>query len=271
MNKLVIRKAVYNFEGELIELDGYFYSGPVALCGGPSAQQQEIAAQQQQFYSTMQQDYSTTFAEQQSILGSLNASFQPILAAGINQYGFNKAEDTALRSAATDQTGASYQAATKALNENIAARGGTGFIPSGESAQLNAQNTTAAAQQEASQNLGITEAGYQQGRNDYLAAASALGGVASAYNPAQYASTANTSGQDAFGSATTNYQEGNQWEGILGGALGAAAQVGLGVATGGASLAFGGLPTGAISGMFGGPASVGLESNPGYTGNGETL
>ncbi len=247
MNKLVIRKAVYNFEGELIELDGYFYSGPVALCGGPSSQQQELAAQQQQFYATMQQDYSTTFAEQQNILAGLNASFQPILAAGINQYGFNQAEDTALRSAATDQTGASYQAADKALNENIAARGGTGFIPSGESAQLNAQNTTAAAQQEASQNLAITEAGYTQGRQNYLAAASTLGGVASAYNPTQYAQTANTSGQDAFSSATTNYNEGNQWEGVLGGVLGSVA----GAATGGLTAGLGTIVSQTGSGNWG--------------------
>ena len=57
------------------------------MCGGPSTQQQAIAGQQQQFYSNLQSGYQQMFAGQTNILNSLQSSFAPVLAAGINQYG----------------------------------------------------------------------------------------------------------------------------------------------------------------------------------------
>jgi hypothetical protein len=220
--QLVTTRAVYDFTGELVELRAFLYAGPVALCG-PSGQQQAIAAQQQQFYSTMQQDYSTMFAGQQNILTNLQNSWNPVLQAGINQYGYSAPETAALQSTATQGTATQYANASRALNEGIAARGGTSFIPSGASQQMQQSVATAAANQQSNELLGIQQSGYAQGRQDYLAAAGALSGVAQLQNPLGYAGTANQSGSSAYQSAYQNQQMQNQMYSQIGGMIGGAA------------------------------------------------
>lgn len=234
--KHIITRASFDAEGVLIELDGYLYSGPVALCGGPSQQQKDEAAAQQDFYKTLTVNYKDVFARQEAILGNLQTAWDPVLNAGINQYGFSAPEDTALRAQATEQTAKNYSQAASAVNEQLAARGGGNtFLPSGTNAQISAGVAENAAQQVSAQNLAITQAGYARGRENYMAASNALGGVAGMYNPTGYAGVANTAGQDAFSSATTNYQEAQQnspWK-IAGGILGGVASAAMGGLTGG--------------------------------------
>jgi hypothetical protein len=214
--------------GEPISREGFQYDGPIELAcgGGPSQQQQQLAAAQQAFYGTMTNSYAQTFAGQQNILTSLQNAWKPILAAGPGQYGFTSAEDAAMRSQATQGTAATYAQASTALNANLAAKGGNGFIPSGENAQLNASVAEAAANQQSSENLGITEAGYAQGRANFNAASAAMGGVAAELNPAGYIAGANQAGNSAYDSAYYNQQMTNAASplnaigGILGGALG---------------------------------------------------
>jgi hypothetical protein len=198
------------------------------MCGGgPSQSQQDLAANQAAFYGTLTKSYNDAFAGQQAILNSLMAAWKPVLAAGPNQYGFSGAEDSNLRSQATQGTAANYAAASRAVNANLAAKGGNGFIPSGGAAQLDAEVAQAAANQQSSENLGITEAGYAQGRANFGAASAALGGAASIENPTGFANSANSGGSDAYNSAYENQQMANAsspWNavsGILGGALGA--------------------------------------------------
>jgi len=209
----------------VLEEEGFLYEGPVALaCGGPSQQQQQISQAQQNFYNTMTQNYSTLFAGQSAILSNLNAAMSPILAAGINQYGFSPQEDSALRTQATQGAANAYASANKALGQQTAAQGGgNAFLPSGANAQLQGQLNSAAAANQANNQLGITEQGYAQGRQNYLSAAQSLGQTASIYNPTGLASSANTGGSDAFNSATTDFQEqGSAW-GAIGGLLGGVA------------------------------------------------
>jgi hypothetical protein len=189
--------------------------------GSASAQQKQIAQEQQQFYQTLTQSFQQNFAQQQNILSSLQQSFAPILAAGINQYGFSPAEDAALRTQATSGTAQQYQMAQQATAAQLAAvGGGNQFLPSGAAAQLTQQTALAAAQQQSAEQLGITTAGYQQGQANYLAAAGELGQVAAQENPLGYAQAATGAGQTAFGSAETVAQERSGWSAILGGALG---------------------------------------------------
>lgn len=233
------------------------------MCFGPSSQQTSIAGQQQQFYSTLQNAFQTQFAGQQNILNSLQKSFAPVLAAGINQYGFSGAEDTAMRSQATSGTAQQYQNAARATNQALATQGGgNSFLPTGGAAQLRAQTANAAAGQQSAEQLGITQAGYQQGRSNYLAAAQGLGGVAQQMDPTAYSGQANSAGTAAYDSAHTNatqsaqgwMQVGKLVGGLAGTALGAAA-------TGGASLAFGAMTPGMISGAFGGPTSAATDNS----------
>jgi hypothetical protein len=213
--------------GELISRDGFEYDGPVDLAcgGGPSQAQQSLAATQQQFYNTMTQNYAQNFAGQQNILNTLKGAWAPILAAGPGQYGFTPAEDAAMRSAATQGTAANYAAASRAVNANLAAKGGDAFLPSGAATQVNSQVAQAAASQQSSENLGITQAGYAQGLSNFNNASKVMGGVADTLNPAGYLSGTNTAGSDAYTSAYENQQMANAaspWNavsGILGGAL----------------------------------------------------
>lgn len=227
------------------------------MCGGPSQQQQSIAAQQQAFYSTLQQGYAQNFAGQQNILNSLQKSFAPILSAGINQYGFSAAEDASMRSQATSGVAQQYASAARATNANLAAvGGGNQFLPSGGAAQLQQQAALSAAGTEASEQQNITQAGYAQGRQNYLAAAGQLGSVAQQQNPLGYAGQATTAGQDAYGSAKQNATQAAQmWESI-GGMVGGLATSALGAGIG-------------LPGLGGNTA--GIQNGPGSTYEGNSI
>lgn len=185
-----------------------------------SAAQTEISKEQAAFYKTLTDSYSKAFAGQQAIISSITTAWAPILAAGITQYGFSAAQDTALRTQASEGTAANYAAANKAVNETLAARGGGNvMIPSGAEASIQASIAGAAAESESEKQLNITNTGYQIGRANYLAASNALSGAAELENPAGFAGTANQSGNDAFNSATTIYNQGNTL-GMIGGMVG---------------------------------------------------
>ena len=193
----------------LVRNKSIIWTGPVALCKmeGPSADQQGIAASQLSFYNTLQKDYGTQFANQNNILNALNKSLSPIVNAGVGQYGFGNAEDAAMRNQATSGTAGVYKSAKQATGEAQAAQGGGDtFIGSGVKAQTNAQLANSAASTEANQQLGITQQGYQQGRQNYFGAVGQEQGVANAYNPSGYATSANSAGTSAYGSASTNQQ-----------------------------------------------------------------
>ena len=223
--------------GRVLSRTGYRYYGPVSLLKGASAAQEDLATQQAQFYKTMSANYATQFANNAAILSSLQTSFQPILDAGINQFGFNPAETAALRTQASEGTAQNYAAASKSLGQSLAANsGGTGkfspvaaggetYIPSGQAGQIESDLAVKAAAQESAAQLGITTTGYEQGRSNYLTAASALGGVAGQYNPLGYASATTGSGTSAFNSATEVQKMNNAaspW-GAIGGILGGVA------------------------------------------------
>lgn len=202
-----------------------------SMLGGPSPQQGQIAGGQQSLFGTLQSDYQQMFAGQTQILNSLTQSFSPILAAGINQYGFSAAEDAAMRTQATSGVANQYQAANQATKENLAAAGGgNAFLPTGATQQLTQENALAAAQTQSGEQLGITQAGYQQGRQNYLAAAQGLGSAASAMNPLGYAGQATSAGTAAYGSAQQNEAQTAQMFSSIGGAIGGAVQTAAGLA-----------------------------------------
>lgn len=212
--------------GHVLLREGSEYVGLVAWLKGASQDQENLAKQQAQFYQILTSNYNTQFADQKNILNTLTNNLTPIISAGINQYGFNPAEDAALRTTATEQTATAYSNASKALSNKLAAQGGgDNFLPSGVNGQFQQELATASAADQASKNLSITEAGYQQGRNNYNTAASILGNNASLLNPNAYASNADSGGNNAFNSATTVQKMNNAaspW-GAIGGILGGVA------------------------------------------------
>ena len=204
------------------------FFGQIALAKGASAQQTDIANSQQNFTNQLMSNYSQQFASQNAILGTLQNSLNPIVNAGPNQFGFSKAETNNLNSQALQGTGQQYANASKALGQQQAAQGGgNSYLPTGAQAQQQAGLAANAANQSSSQLMGIQQAGYQQGYNQYQSAIGQLGGVAGMYNPTGYAGEANTSGADAASTANQVAQLNNEaspWNfvgGILGGAASA--------------------------------------------------
>jgi hypothetical protein len=174
----------------------------------------------------LQQNYSTQFANQSAILSSLNSTFGNILAAGPSQFGFSPQMTSALRTQSDTGTANAYQSAKQAVGEQAASIGGGNMaLPSGTLTGINANLAQQAASQQSNQQLGITEAGYAQGLQNFNNAAGVLGGVAQQYSPLGYANATTGAGQAAFGGANTINQQNlagqQQMWGLIGGAGGA--------------------------------------------------
>ncbi|HTH42891.1 MAG TPA: hypothetical protein VL498_06985 [Terracidiphilus sp.] len=202
------------------------------MCGGPSQTQLDLQSEEAQFYKTQIDAYNTAYSNFSAIQSKLNAQFDPILKKGPNQYGFNAEEDQTLRTQATEGTANEYAKAKKALQENQATQGGgtsnvnlTGGPQNQEAEELAA---TGAATESAEQ-LGITEAGYQQGYNEYQAAVAGEEDLAAGWNPNSFSGSANNAAGTANSEANAITQEQEAvWGNVLG-ALGGA----VGQATGG--------------------------------------
>ncbi|MBS1816212.1 MAG: hypothetical protein JSS87_15180 [Acidobacteria bacterium] len=211
----------------LVHEEGYDYNGRIAECKGASPVQEELAERQKEFGQTLQNDYGSTFANQQNVLGSLNKTLQPIVEAGVGQYGFTNAEDAAMRTQASSGTAQQYQNARRAIGQAQAAQGGGNeFLPTGSNAQVNATLARGAAQQESGQQLGITSKGYKQGRQNFMNAVNAEQGVANTYNPQSFISGAQNGISSAYDMESKNKQlndAANPWTsvgGLLGGVAG---------------------------------------------------
>lgn len=244
-------KVVYNWNDRLgkyilVETDGYDYLGEVIACKGASSQQTSIANSQQNFMNTLQQDFGTAFSGQQNILNSLTSNLTGILNAGPSQYGFSAPEQSALTTLATSGNAQQYANAKAAAGQAAAAAGGgNAVIPTNAAAQTQAGIAQAGAQQQSNELLGITQAGYQQGNENWKTALGGLTSTAGLENPSGVAGAANTAGSDASQSATTVAQMNNAaspWN-TIGGILGAVGGAALNFALPGAGAGLAGLST----------------------------
>src|ERR1700730_15268271 len=205
---------------EVLYWERHDFAGPADQCKA-SDQEKQILGQQMGFYRQLRDTFSKQFANQNNILDALKSTFQPILNAGPGQFGFTPEETAAMRTRATEQIAGQYKTASTAVRESMAARGaGNAFLPSGASDQVEAEIATAAAGREADTQNQITEAGYQQGRENFYKASAILGDVSKEYNPLGYAGAADQSSSGLFGEANTINQQDNAWKGQLGGVLG---------------------------------------------------
>ena len=190
------------------------------MCGGPSATQENLQSEEAQFYQTQIQAYNNAYSNFNSIQSALQAQFAPVIAAGPGQTGFTSAESNALTTQAKEGTGADYQQAEEAANASINARGGgndTTNITSGGAKQIAGELASTAASTESAEELGITQANYSLGRQNYE---SAIGGeeeLAAGYNPNAYASSAVGAGNEANQEANAITQEQESvWGNVLG-------------------------------------------------------
>lgn len=200
--------------------------------GGPSGAEKKLEKQETAFSTLLMQDYSTTFGEQQDILKSLNSVLSPIVEAGPNQQGYSAAELSALNTQAIDSNARGYNDATKAAaSRENAAGGGTSLLPSGVNSQINAEIGNEAEENLSNEQLGITEANYAQGRQNWETALSGELGVSGQESPLGYAGAGTNANSTAFGEAKTIVDQSQaQFANIIGGieGIGAAAIGGVG-------------------------------------------
>lgn len=207
------------------------------MCGGPSSTQLDLQSEEAQFYQTQIQAYNTAYTNFSAIQNTLNQQFQPILAKGPNQYGFNAEEDQTLRTQATEGTAQGYAKAKTALQENQATQGGGTSninLTGGPQNEENEELLATGAATESAEKLGITEAGYQQGYNEYQGAVTGEEDLAAGWNPNGFAGSTNNSAgvANSEANAITEEQE-SVWGNVLGALGGAVGTAAGGWATGG--------------------------------------
>lgn len=200
------------------------------MCGATS-QQTDIEQQQQQFMTQAMQEQQTAWGQDQDLLQQMRAIYEPIFAKGPSQEGFSTEEKASLNTSVTEGTAQNYAQAAQAVSEKMAAQGGGNIVaPSGAASAIQASIATAAAQQESTQRLGITQASYQQGYQNWLQAAAGMGNMASMVNPNAFSQSATSAGGAAASTANQIAQENNSW---INAALGAAGMIGGGMMSGG--------------------------------------
>lgn len=220
--------------GEILEHQSYEYEGPVDQCGGgASSAQKTLESEEANFYQTLTQDYSTVFGEQQQSWNALKTAITPILNAGPNQQGFNAAELSNLNTTAIDSVGGNYQNAQRAVNNQLAGRGGNSGLQSGVDQQISSTIGTEAAGNLSNEELGITQANYATGLANYNNAVGAMEGLSGQQGPGGYASNANNANTAAFNEATQIQEANNAWEDQLVGGITGVASGGLKAITGG--------------------------------------
>jgi hypothetical protein len=224
----ITTKLVLSWEGEVLEQDSYEWGGLVDLfCGTPPGQK-ALAASQTDFYTSMTNQSKVEFAQATTISDQLEKEFSPIFAAGPSQYGFDKTEDTALRTESTDTMAAAAHNAVQASRTQQAGEGGGNeFVPQGANRAITAGINVSAADEAAKEQLAVTEKGYETGNANWKAAAAGLETSMAPYSaPTSTANSANTSGEAANQTDEAIAQESSSWMNLVSAGLGAAATLG---------------------------------------------
>jgi hypothetical protein len=192
------------------------------MCGA-TGDQTKLEGAQLEAYTQAQQMTKEEYGDQQAIYGPMAAQFKSILSAGPNQEGFSAGETEDLNAQAVEGTAENYKAAAKALGESQAAEGGGSIpMPSGAQEAQRAQLAESAAGQESGEEAQIKGASYQQGLNEWQAAAGGLESIAAGENPIGAESAATGAGSAAGTTADSIAAENNSW---INAALGAAGSV----------------------------------------------
>jgi hypothetical protein len=180
------------------------------MCG-PSGAETSLQNQSAGFSTQLMNNYAQLFGQQQSVLKGLNASVNPIVAAGPSQRGFSGAETAALNTSAINRAGAAATNALQAARTFGAGQGGGGT--SGLTSGITKQIESSVASQQAG-NLATTEGNIEQadwatGNQNYFKALGAEEGIAQMYNPNGAQSGAIGANQESFGEASKINQENN--------------------------------------------------------------
>lgn len=201
----------------------------------------------------MTENFQQFAGENQNILGELTGSLTPIAEAGPSQFGLSPAAEAAERTSAAENLNSAGANASNAVRSAIASQGGgTTYLPSGSADSILGALAENTAVQEAEAQTGITEQGYNLGRQNWLAATQELAQAPGELeNPVSGAGNAAVSGANLEQQGAQAITQADQaWMQPLGQIIGGVAGGAMKLATGGAA---GGAPGGAppIQGPYG--------------------
>lgn len=233
----IFTKIILDMEtGSVLLQEYYDYNGFLELACGPTAaqkaaQQQEaaVATSESNYLNTLNADFSNIFAQNEAILQSIQTAMEPIVAAGPNQFGFSPEQTASMRTEASDQNAQAANQAQIAAGAKEATAGGEAFIPSGANLQIGATINNQANLAAAQAQENITQAGYQQGKQDFFAAENALAGAPGTLGQgsSQFGSvvtgagnSASTGAEAAMSGATQIQQAQDAWIAPVAGLLG---------------------------------------------------
>jgi len=171
---------------------------------GPTSQEKELQASSANFSSMLQKNYFSRYASQGNVLDAINRSLSPILAAGPSQRGFAAPQLSALQTAAINAAGANFRNVSQAARTFGAGQGGGGTsgMTSGIQKQIESSIASQAASTLGSQELGITQADYAQGSQNYWRAAGGAQALAAGYSPSSEMSGAIGEGEASYKQAS---------------------------------------------------------------------
>ena len=218
----IYTKLVMDWNGNILESEGYDYSGPIALaCGAPSGQN-ELATEQAAYYQTLTSNAQSEFGQASALATKFMSEYDPIFAAGPNQKGWNAEEANAVNANIVTTEGEATDNAQRAAGTSTnALGGGNEYVPQGAVRQGKAAINVAGEQATSQSQQNALLADYQQGFQNFTQASNALAGIPSLYSGSTGAASAATSGGTAANTSYTDIaQESMAPLSLVGAALG---------------------------------------------------
>lgn len=179
------------------------------MCGA-TKEQTQIQGEQLQAYQQAQQMMQEEYGHQQAIYAPMAKQFGSIFALGPGQEGFTPAEKAAYETQIVEGTGKNYANAARAVNQRLAAENPMG-MPSGAADQMRLSTALSSAQEKTNEELGVTEANYATGRQQWQQAATGLFDIAAGENPLGYENAATSSGTAVANTANQIASQQNSW------------------------------------------------------------
>lgn len=191
-----------------------------SLFGGPSKQEEQQQAQMAQTSKDLAYDTGVAFANDQAMYKSTLSAISPTLAKGPEAFGMSTAEEASERTLLAEQLASAEGAESNMVNEALASRGitaGSGVSPAAL-ASIEGALAQKYAVAGAEGNVGITEQGYEIGRQNFWNSVNTALGLqkTEAGLSAEQAKTGVEAGKESFSEAQTiNSQKNGLMKGLL--------------------------------------------------------
>jgi hypothetical protein len=198
---------------------------------------QEKTAYQNQVNTTaaVNSHLNTIFKDNTNMLGNLRSSLQPIIDAGISQYGYTKPQDTAIRTGTADSISGSNESESNAVRSDVAAvGGGNTALASGSKSMIDASLGAGEAENQLANQNAVTQQGFTQGRQNFLDASASLPAATATLEAPTTAASNLAVGAGAAQSSAANSitQANNAWVAPVAGVVGAFGKVAMTAASG---------------------------------------